>query len=86
MSKLSERLEAEAASWESWNRDFPEDQSPLTPVLLREAAALCKRYEDAPVEEARGFDDLQGKPIGCLISAPYEFHGQRVRLVVEGEP
>lgn len=45
--KLSVRLDREARAWADWNAEHPDDQSPTTEALLREAAELARRVEDS---------------------------------------
>jgi hypothetical protein len=72
MRPLSERLQHESEA--GWGEDLA--------GLLREAAALAKRYEDAPVQEVGALPGTNGG-FGA-VCLPREYVGQRVRLVVEG--
>lgn len=80
MKKLSERLEDEADSWDSWNRDHLEDGCFTTPPLLREAAELARRFEAAPTVKVRG-------EVGevCMAPISHDFCGNSVRIVPEKE-
>ena len=77
--KLSDRLDREARAWAEWNAEHPNDQSPSTEELLREAAALARRVEGAVHGYVDGFGSIHAAGIES------DYHGQRVRLVpVEG--
>lgn len=71
--KLSDRLE-DAATVAC---------NPLDVALYREAAALAKRYEDAPVDSVGALPGSNGG-FGA-VCLPREFVGQRVRIVLDKE-
>ena len=86
--KLSEKLLYEANAY-MWNEDIVEE-------LLREAAALAKRYEDAATGEcveAGSMPGLEGDPfVGIIIeSTPGELKRgpsivyKRVRILLDTE-
>lgn len=94
MRTLSERL-LEAAE-EVFAREIKSAANPddhfwvldrPTSDLLREAAALCKRYKDAPVGPVVGYKvaAIQGGHVMVECNDPSSLKGQRVRLVVEGD-
>jgi hypothetical protein len=82
MKKLSDRLISEADSWESWNNDHPNDICAPTPQLLREAAALARRVEDASIAIMDRRDALGiCAPAEEDFPALYALQGQRVAIL-----
>lgn len=73
MKPLSLRLSSHAAAYSLLGEKE-------LPALLREAAALAKRYEEAPVG-----DCYRHPHLGPFAECLEEHVGQRVRLVVEGD-
>lgn len=84
MSKtLSERLEAHADSWPSV---YGSDRENIT--LLREAAALARRVEDAAIARIENGGEYAAinPSDGDSFIAVSKMIGQRVRLVPEVAP
>lgn len=50
---LIERLRREAAAWDDWNEDHPDDAAVTTPPLLREAAAALEAAREERDELAK---------------------------------
>jgi hypothetical protein len=88
VTRLSERLEAEASSfkiieWSEPGNIADERHSDETKALLREAAVLAKRYEDAPVRSVLYLNQAGG--LVCYVSLPENMAGQRVRILLDTE-
>lgn len=75
--KLSERLEQEARMFDKGVAEFDPD----TASLLREAAALARRVEEAPVRSVLYLNQAGG--VACYVSLPENLTGKRVRIVEE---
>ena len=92
--RLSERLTKECDRITSrqymgadrWVNSFA--HSPETRLLLADAAALAKRYEDAPVAEAGYYyRPTMGAATGVMFEGPdfTPLAGQRVRILLDTE-
>lgn len=86
--RLSERLLDEAEGYGPGPTTLQADDVRQLATLIREAAALAKRYEDAPVVELTECNQIEGATDfdwGDMQAAIGPMKpGQRVRLVVEG--
>lgn len=84
--KLSERLLDEAEGYGPGPTTLQADDVRQLATLLREAAALAKRYEDAPVGFVMG-QGLLTESRAAIVSMedPAPVKGQRVRIVLDKE-
>lgn len=72
MRELIERLRREAAAWDDWNGDHPDDAAVTTPPLLREAAAALEAAREDGARLRETLRDVTGVAICGLFDTHRE--------------